>query len=139
MSVPGSNLKKIFSSWEAFLELMTSFNCAWSDFVNSWECPIYESNDFNLLRGKRLKVVQKLKCFWLGIFVKTFNVHTICRWPWFHVWAYIFASINISITLFTRKLTLSWRWMVNFRLSTFTSDNRDPTTYIFFANIPQQH
>ena len=121
LSIPGNNLNNFFSSWEEFLELMASFNCAWSDFVNSWECPIYESNDFNLLRGKRLKVVQKLKCFLVRyIFVKTFNVHTICRWPWFHVWANIFASINISITLFSRKLTLSWRWMVNFRLSTFT-------------------
>ena len=43
---------------------MASFNGAWSDFVNSWECPIYVSNDFNSLRGKFIQV-DHLRCGWL--------------------------------------------------------------------------
>ena len=78
---------------------MASFNCAWSDFVNSWECPIYESNDFNLMRGEFIQVdnlrcgtvplghiMWLVKCRWGSIIVrwklKVWNLPFISKIEW---------------------------------------------------------
>ena len=47
--------RRVHTSSSSPIQLV-SFNGAWSDFVNSWECSIYRNNDFNLLGSEFIQI-----------------------------------------------------------------------------------